>query len=98
MLVAHRLGGLDLLDTTTGRRQWQIDTDGIAVRGGPVVGPDGAFAFPLDDGRILLAGPHRETEFRQAPGRVSVAVGPDGVLVAATRGARSNTVAATPNW
>ena len=99
VLVAHRLGGLDLLDLATGRRQWQVDAEGAAVRGGPVVGPKGGFAFPLDDGRLLLAGTGRETEFRQAPGRISgLAAGPGGLLVAATRGAAVNAVAATPNW
>ena len=99
VLVAHRLGGLDLLESATGRRRWQVDADGAAVRGGPVVGPDGTFAFPLDDGRLLLAGPRRETEFVQAPGRISgLATGPGGVLVAATRGAAINAVAATPRW
>ncbi len=99
VLVAHRLGGLDLLDTASGRRQWQLATDGIAVRGGPVVGPAGSFAFPLDDGRMVLAGPARPTEFRQAPNRISgLAAGPGGLLVAATRGAAVNTVQATPSW
>ena len=99
VLVAHRLGGLDLLDLATGRRLWQVDADGAAVRGGPVVGPDGRFAFALDDGRLMLAGPERDTEFRQAPGRISgLATGPHGLLVAAIRGAPVNTVAATPNW
>lgn len=99
VLVAHRLGGLDLLDTTSGRRLWQLATDGIAVRGGPVVGPEGSFAFPLDDGRLVLAGPHRETETRQAPNRLSgVVAGPRRLLVAATRGHTVNTVTATENW
>jgi outer membrane protein assembly factor BamB len=100
VLTAHRLGGLDLLDTGTGGRTWQVRTDGAAVRGGPVVAPGGnSFAFPLDDGRMLLAGPTRPTELRQAPGRISgLAVGPGGLLVAATRGAAVNTVQATPRW
>ena len=99
VLVAHRLGGLDLLDAATGRRLWQTDADGIAVRGGPVVGPDGSFAFPLDDGRLMLAGPERELEFRQAPGRISgLATGPGSLLIAATRGTAENAVGATPNW
>lgn len=99
VLVAHRLGGLDLLDTATGRRVWQFATDGIAVRGGPVVGPEGSFAFPLDDGRLILAGPNREPETRQAPNRLSgVVAGPRRLLVAATRGASVNTVTATENW
>jgi outer membrane protein assembly factor BamB len=99
VLVAHRLGGLDLLDTATGRRTWQESNDGAAVRGGPVVGPAGSYAFPLDDGRLVLAGPGRPTEVRQAPGRISgVVAGPGGLLVAATRGAAVNSVQATPYW
>jgi outer membrane protein assembly factor BamB len=99
VLVAHRLGGLDLLDTASGRRLWELSTNGIAVRGGPVVGPDGTFAFPLDDGRLVLAGPKRETETRQAPNRLSgLVAGPRRLLVAATRGATVNTVTATERW
>ena len=99
VLVAHRLGGLDLLSSGDGRREWRLTTDGAAVRGGPVVGPDGTFAFPLDDGRLVLAGPGRETEFRQAPSRISgLVAGPAGLLVAASRGAPVNTVQATPDW
>ena len=99
ILVAHRLGGLDLLESATGRREWQLVTDGAAVRGGPVVGPRGTFAFPLDDGRLVIAGPGQETEFRQAPNRISgLVAGPGGLLVAASRGAPVNTVQATPDW
>lgn len=99
VLVAHRLGGLDLLDTATGQRQWQLATDGIAVRGGPAVGPQGSFAFPLDDGRLVLAGPVRATEMLQAPNRISgVVAGPGGLLIAATRGATVNSVQATGHW
>jgi len=99
VLVAHRLGGLDLLDTATGERRWQVATDGIAVRGGPVVGPGGRFAFPLDDGRLVLAGPARATEMLQAPNRISgVVAGPGGLLIASTRGANVNSVQATEHW
>ncbi len=100
VLVAHRLGGMDLLDATTGVRTWQVGTDGVAVRGGPVVGPAGSYAFPLDDGRVLLAGPGRATEILQPPGgRVSgLAVGPRGFLVSAMREAAVNTVEAGPAW
>lgn len=99
VLVAHRLGGLDLLETATGRRRWQVAMDGIMVRGGPVVGPQGSFAFPLDDGRMVLAGPGRETETRQAPNRISgLAAGPGSLLIAATRGATVNSVQATADW
>jgi outer membrane protein assembly factor BamB len=99
VLVAHRMGGLALLDSASGRLLWQADADGIAVRGGPVIGPEGTFAFPLDDGRLMLAGPKRDVEFLQAPGRISgLATGPGGVLVAGTRGSASNAMGATANW
>ena len=99
VLVAQRLGGLDLLDSGRGRREWHLATDGAAVRGGPVVGPGRRFAFPLDDGRLVVAGPGRETEFRRTPSRISgLVAGPGGLLVAASRGAPVNTVQATPDW
>ena len=100
VLVAHRLGGLDLLDVASGRRSWRVSTDGAAVRGGPVVGPAGSYAFPLDDGRVLLAGPQRETELVRPPaGRVGgLAVGPGGWLVGSQREAAINTVEAGPLW
>lgn len=99
VLVAHRLGGVDLLDGATGRRMWGLATGGIAVRGGPVVGTDGRFAVPLDDGRMVVGGPGREAEFRKAPSRISgLAAGPGGLLVAASRGAAVNSVEATSHW
>jgi outer membrane protein assembly factor BamB len=99
VLTAHRLGGVDLLDAATGERRWQVRTDGAMVRGGPVVGPSGSFAFPLDDGRLVLAGPNRATEFRQSPNRISgLAVGPGAELVASIRNAAANTIQATPQW
>lgn len=99
VLVAHRLGGLDLLDAATGRRSWTVATDAAAVRGGPAVGPEGSYALPLHDGRLLLAGPDRETELLRPPGRVSgVVAGPGGFLVASTREAAVNTVEAGPAW
>lgn len=100
VLVAHRLGGLDLLDAASGRRSWQVATDGAAVRGGPVMGPAGSYALALDDGRVLLAGPKRDTELVRPPaGRVSgLAVGPGGWLVASLREAAVNTVEAGPLW
>ena len=100
VLVAHRLGGLDLFDATTGRRTWNVATDGASVRGGPAAGPEGSYAFPLNDGRVLLAGPSRETELLRPPaGRISgVATGPGGFLVAATRESMVNTVEAGPAW
>ncbi len=100
VLVAHRLGGLDLLDVATGRRSWKVATDGAAMRGGPIAGPAGTFALTLDDGRLLLAGPTRDTEFLRPPaGRVSgIATGPGGFLVSSQREAPVNTVEAGPAW
>lgn len=100
VLVAHRRGGLDLLETATGRREWHLTTDGAVVRGGPVVSPDGAgFALALDDGRLVKCGPGKPTEVRRAPNRLSgLAAGPAGVLVVAERGAPVNVVQATPDW
>ena len=99
VLVAHRLGGLDLIETATGRRIWQVRSDGAAVRGGPAVGPTGSFAFPLDDGRLLVAGPRRETELRASPGRVSgVVAGPGRLLVATLREAAVNDAEGTAKW
>jgi outer membrane protein assembly factor BamB len=100
VLVAHRLGGLDLLDAATGRRTWQVTSDGAAVRGGPALGPAGSYAFPLDDGRVLLAGPRRPTELLRPPaGRVGgLATGPGGLLVTTVREAPVNSVEAGPAW
>ncbi|HET7722079.1 MAG TPA: hypothetical protein VFK43_19060, partial [Acidimicrobiales bacterium] len=74
--------------------------DGAAVRGGPVMGPAGSYALALDDGRVLLAGPKRDTELVRPPaGRVSgLVVGPGGWLVASLREAAVNTVEAGPLW
>jgi outer membrane protein assembly factor BamB len=100
VLVAHRLGGLDLLEGASGRRTWKVATDGAAIRGGPIAGPPGTYALTLDDGRLLLAGPARETEFLRPPaGRVSgIATGPGGFLVSSQREAPVNTVEAGPDW
>ena len=64
---------------------------------------DGRFAFPLDDGRLVMAGPGRpENRFRPAQGRISgVALVPGGrgglggagrALVVATREGDANWV------
>ena len=100
VLVAHRLGGLDLLDAASGRRSWHVASDGAAVRGGAIMGPAGSYALALDDGRVLLAGPNRKTELVSPPaGRVSgLAAGPRGWLVATLREAAVNTVEAGPLW
>jgi outer membrane protein assembly factor BamB len=100
VLLGHRLGGLVLLDGTDGRVRWEVSTDGVAVRGGPAgPGPGGAYALPLDDGRLLLAGPDRPTRLLDPPGRVSgVASGPGGALLVATRETKENDLTALSGW
>ncbi len=92
VLVAHRLAGLVLVDAGTGADRWMGTADGAAVRGGPAgPGPDGPFAFPIDDGRLFLVGPGLEPKRLDWPGRVSgVAMTSDGLLLVATREARAN--------
>jgi outer membrane protein assembly factor BamB len=92
VLVAHRLAGLLLVDAADGGFRWGSSNQGVAVRGGPAgPGPDGPFAFPIDDGRLVLAGPESEPTTLDWPGRVSgVARAPDGLLIVATREARAN--------
>ena len=92
VLVAHRRAGLVLLDAGTGAEEWFGAADGAAVRGGPAgPGPDGPFAFPIDDGRLFLVGPGLEPNQLDWPGRVSgVAMTSDGLLLVATREARAN--------
>ena len=100
VLLAHRLGGLALLDGADGRVRWEASSDGVAVRGGPAgPGPGGAYALPLDDGRLLLAGPAHPTRLLDPPGRVSgVAAGPGGALLVATRETAENDVTALSGW
>ena len=100
VLLGHRLGGLVLLDGADGRVRWEAASDGVAVRGGPAgPGPGGTYALPLDDGRLLLAGPHRPARLLDPPGRVSgVAAGPGGALLVATRENRENDLSALSGW
>jgi outer membrane protein assembly factor BamB len=100
VLVGHRLGGLALLEAGDGRTRWTASSDGAAVRGGPAgPGPGGRFALPLDDGRVLLAGPGRPTDIVDPPGRVSgVAAGPGGLLLVATREATDNELTGSSGW
>lgn len=99
VLVAHRLGGMALVEAG-GALRWQVSSDGAAVRGAPAgPGPGGRYALPLDDGRLLLAGPGAPTATLDPPGRVSgVAAGPGGVVLVATREASVNGVTASTGW
>ncbi|MGI9023654.1 MAG: PQQ-binding-like beta-propeller repeat protein [Acidimicrobiales bacterium] len=99
-LVAHRLGGMALLDGADGSVRWQVASDGAAERGGPAgPGPRGLFALPLEDGRLLLAGPDLPTATVDPPGRVSgVAMGPGGTLVTGVREAVDNDLTTSTGW
>jgi outer membrane protein assembly factor BamB len=95
VLVADRLTGLSL-HGADGSVRWRGPSVGAAVRGGPA-GPDvaGRFALPVDDGRLLLAGPGQEPVVLDPPGRVSgVAGGGRAGLVVATEEAAFNALVA----
>jgi outer membrane protein assembly factor BamB len=100
IVVAHRQGGLAALDGSDGRVRWTAGSDGAAVRGGPAgPGPNGWFALPLDDGRVLLGGPDREPDARQPGGlAMGVATGPGGVLVVSSGQGDVNGVEAVTGW
>ncbi|MDP8937384.1 MAG: PQQ-binding-like beta-propeller repeat protein [Actinomycetota bacterium] len=99
VLVAHRLGGMGLLDGRDGAVRWQAGADAAAVRGGPAgPGTGGGFALPLDDGRLLLAGPDRPAEILDPPGRVSGVAAGGQLLLVATRGAETNQLVALHGW
>jgi outer membrane protein assembly factor BamB len=101
VLAAHRLGGMALLSAADGRVEWTAGGDAAAVRGAPAgPGPGGRFAFPLDDGRVLLAGPGRPTSLVRPPGRASgvTVAGPHQLLAVATREAPANALVAFSGW
>ncbi len=100
VLVAHRLGGLVILDTGNGNLQWEVSSDGAVLRGGPAgPGPGGSYALPLEDGRLLVAGPGQPTRILDPPGRVSgVAAGPGGELLVGIREAAENELTALSGW
>jgi hypothetical protein len=89
-----------LLGAADGTVTWQVRSDGATVQGGPAgPGPGGRYAMPLEDGRVLLAGPGRPTEVLDPPGRVSgVALGPGGTLLVATRETDDNDLTASTGW
>lgn len=100
VLVAHRLGGMVVLDVANGAIRWEVSSDGAVVRGGPAgPGPGGAYALPLEDGRLLVAGPELPARLLDPPGRVSgVAAGPGDELLVATREATENGLTALSGW
>lgn len=100
VLVGHRLAGLVMVDGRDGRVEWEADVDDAAVRGGPAgPGPNGWFALPLNNGRVMLAGPGRTTDVRQPPGLTSgVAAGPDRLLVVGIGQGAENGLSALRGW
>jgi outer membrane protein assembly factor BamB len=100
VLLAHRLSGLVMVDARDGRVEWEARADDAAVRGGPAgPGPNGWFALPLNDGRLMLAGPDRTTDVRDPPGLTSgVATGPDGLLLVGIGQGDENGLSALRGW
>jgi outer membrane protein assembly factor BamB len=99
VLVAHRLGGMAMLDARDGTQEWAAGGDGAAVTGGPAgPGPNGWFAMPLYDGRLMLARPG-STEFRRPEGTVTgVARGPDHTLLAGVAQGSDAGLTAISGW
>ncbi len=97
VLVAHRLGGMAMLDARDGTEEWSAQSDAAAVTGGPAgPGPNGWFAMPLYDGSLMLA-KDGYTEFRDPDGGVrGVARGPgDTLLVSVGQGGDVGVLAAS---
>jgi outer membrane protein assembly factor BamB len=96
VLVADRLAGLTLLDSD-GRRQWRARADAAAERGAPV-GPvtGGVYALPLDNGKVLLAGPSQGRAVVRAPGGLvsGVAASQPGALFVSSAQGRDNQLVA----
>jgi outer membrane protein assembly factor BamB len=82
--LADRLGHLVVVDVRNGHRRWSADGDGAVERGGPAFAGDNVVALPLDDGRLLVAGP-RKHRVLDPPGRVSGLVASGHNLYYATR-------------
>jgi len=101
VLIAHRLGGIALVDGRDGTVAWTARSeDDVAVRGGPAgPGPKGWFVLPLNGGSVLLGGPDRPTDQRAVPGLTTgVAVGPGGLLLVATGQGSANGLYAYEGW
>ena len=99
VLVAHRLGGMAMLDARDGTQEWTAQSDAAAVYGGPAgPGPNGWFAMPLYDGSLMLA-KAGATEFRDPDGRVTgVALGPDNTLLVGTAQGSDAGLLAASGW
>lgn len=93
VVVADRLGNVAMLSAASGKLTWRAEGEGAAVRGGPAIATrrnQAVIALPVDDGRVLLAGPSRR-EIVDPGGRVSgVVATPDGLIVVATREVATN--------
>ena len=85
VLAADRIGGLTMLDLR-GRKLWSVRVR-AAIVGGGLVGPtpDGRYAVPLYNGKLLVAAAGRSSSI-EAPGGLAngVVMGPTGGLLVAT--------------
>lgn len=99
VLVAHRLGGMAMLDARDGAEEWTAQSDQAAVTGGPAgPGPNGWFALPLWDGSVLFA-QEDHTKVREPPGQITgVARGPGDVLLAGITKGTQNGLEALVGW
>ncbi len=100
VVASHRQGGMALLDAADGRVRWEARSDSAAIRGGPAgPGPNGWFALPLFDGRLLLGGADRRADVREPPSLANgVAMGPGGLLLVATAQGKDNRLSAVKGW
>jgi outer membrane protein assembly factor BamB len=99
VLVAHRLGGMAMLDARDGTEHWTAQSDQAAVKGGPAgPGPNGWFALPLWDGAVLFA-KEDHTQVKEPPGQITgVARGPGGLLLAGITNGQENGLDALLGW
>jgi len=99
VLVPHRLGGMALLELSTGEPVWTASSESAVVDGGVTgPGPAGSFALGLVDGSVLLAdGTGTRLLTAAAPLR-GVAGLPDGTLVVTTAKGEANAVVGLTGW
>lgn len=99
VLVAHRLGGMAMLDARDGVEEWTAQSDQAAVKAGPAgPGPNGWYALPLWDGSLLLA-QEDYSDVRQPPGLITgVARGPANLLLDGISEGKENGLEAIGGW
>jgi hypothetical protein len=94
VIVADRLTGLTRLALADGARRWAVAGPGAAVRGGPVVLPNGRVALPIDAGGLLVTAGGRSPRLYSSDGRVSGLARAGDLLVVATREGEANAMSA----